>query len=205
MTIQQVQPKRRLPVGAELQPGGGVHFRVWAPKSRTVKVQLLGNEKGAQSTEHELSPDGAGYFSGFVKEAREGQRYLIALHSGAFPDPASRFQPDGAHGPSQVVDPARYSWSDTGWQGVTAEGQVIYEMHIGTFTPEGTWAAAEAQLPALADLGITLLEIMPIADFPGRYGWGYDGVNLFAPTRLYGQPDDCRRFVDREFQNGRGF
>jgi maltooligosyltrehalose trehalohydrolase len=186
-----------------VQPGGGVHFRVWAPKSKTARVQLIGSGHHGNA-ERELNPDGDGYFSGFVKEAKDGQRYMIALDSGAYPDPASRFQPEGVHGPSQIVDPTRFAWTDKGWKGVTAEGQVIYEMHIGSFTPEGTWAAAEAQLGELADLGVTLLEVMPIAEFPGRYGWGYDGVNLFAPTRLYGQPDDCRRFVDRAHSLGVG-
>src|SRR6185437_2282452 len=103
----------------------------------------------------------------------------------AFPDPAARFQPEGPHGPSQVVDPGAFLWSDDDWHGVERTGQVIYEMHLGTFTPEGTWEAAARQLPELADLGVTLLELMPANDFAGRFGWGYDGVNLFAPTRLY--------------------
>jgi maltooligosyltrehalose trehalohydrolase len=109
----------------------------------------------------------------------------------------SRFQPDGPHGVSQVVDPSRFSWADAGWRGIPREQLVIYEMHIGTFTPEGTWEAAARHLPALAELGITAVEMMPVAEFPGKFGWGYDGVDLFAPTRLYGSPDDLRRFVDR--------
>src|SRR5262249_62133182 len=100
-------------------------------------------------------------------------------------------------GPSEVVAPSAFRWSDAAWHGVSLPGQVIYEMHVGTFTPEGTWAAAERQLPELADLGVTVVEMMPVNDFQGRWGWGYDGVNLFAPTRLYGAPDHLRRFVDR--------
>lgn len=99
-------------------------------------------------------------------------------------------------GPSEVVDPDAFSWTDTGWRGLGRHGQVIYEMHIGAFTREGTWRDAIKQLPALADLGVTVLEVMPVADFAGRFGWGYDGVDLFAPTRLYGGPDDFRAFVD---------
>ncbi|MGH7969277.1 MAG: malto-oligosyltrehalose trehalohydrolase, partial [Limisphaerales bacterium] len=120
------------------------------------------------------------------------------------PDPASRFQPDGPHGASEIVDPNRFAWTDQEWQGVPRNGQVLYEMHIGTFTTEGTWAAAAAQLPELKDLGITVIEMMPVADFPGRFGWGYDGVCLFAPTRLYGTPEDLRAFVDRAHNLGLG-
>ena len=122
-------------------------------------------------------------------------RYRLDDSRDLLPDPASRFQPHGPHGPSQIIDPAQFAWTDQAWPGVCLEGQVIYEMHLGTFTPEGTWEAASRELPELADAGITLIEAMPIADFPGRFGWGYDGVNLFAPTRLYGTPDDCRRFA----------
>ena len=117
---------------------------------------------------------------------------------------ASRFQPEGPHGPSQVVDHTRFAWTDANWRGCTLEGQVLYEMHIGTFTPEGTWRAAAERLEALRDIGITLLEIMPIAEFPGKFGWGYDGVDWFAPTRLYGEPDDVRAFIDRAHALGLG-
>ena len=166
---------------------------------------LLGqNEDLADAAESPLEREDGGYWSGLVSEARVGMHYRYQLASGAFPDPASRFQPCGPHGSSRIVDPGGFAWSDEDWRGVSREGQVIYEMHIGTFAPEGTWAAAMAQLPHLAELGITLLEVMPVADFSGRYGWGYDGVNLFAPTRLYGEPDDFRRFVDRAHALGLG-
>src|SRR5690606_30153345 len=110
---------------------------------------------------------------------------------------ASRYQPEGPHGPSQVVDPSTFSWTDAEWRGRPPDEYVIYELHLGTFTRGGTWRSAMAELPALVELGITVLEIMPIADFTGGFGWGYDGVNLFAPSRLYGTPDDARAFVDR--------
>lgn len=146
---------------------------------------------------HPLQAEGNGYFSALIATASSGSLYRYRLDGeAAFPDPASRFQPEGPHGPSRVVDPS-FAWTDAGWKGVSIEGQVIYEMHVGTFTREGTWAAAMEELPELAALGITVLEVMPIADFCGRFGWGYDGVDLFAPTRLYGDPDDMRRFVDR--------
>src|SRR4029077_3384930 len=111
-----------------------------------------------------------------------------------YPDPASRFQPDGPHGPSQVVDGFAFHWRDEKWKGVRIENQVIYELHVGTFTREGTWNAARQRLLELAETGITLIEVMPVADFAGTFGWGYDGVHLFAPTRLYGTPDDFRAF-----------
>jgi maltooligosyltrehalose trehalohydrolase len=194
---------RRLSIGAETLESGGVHFRVWAPRRRSVVVVTEGNES---DREFSLEPERAGYFSGIVEHAADGTLYRFKLDAGEslFPDPASRFQPDGPHGPSRVVDPGKFEWSDAGWQGLTIKGQVIYEMHIGTFTPEGTWASAIAQLPELVRIGITVVEVMPVADFPGRFGWGYDGVNLFAPTHLYGEPDDFRRFVDRAHTLGIG-
>ena len=103
-----------------------------------------------------------------------------------------------------VVDPDAYRWSDGEWKGLTIAGQVLYEMHIGTFTREGTWAAAAEALPELKELGITCLEVMPVAEFPGRFGWGYDGVDLYAPYHLYGTPDDMRRFVDEAHRLGLG-
>ena len=191
--------RRRLPIGAEVDPRGGVHFRVWAPLRTRVDVVL--HENGDKA--HPLVAEGSGYFAGAVASARAGSLYRYRLDGGAaFPDPASRFQPDGPHGPSMVVDPSSYRWKDGHWHGASAPGQVIYELHIGTFTPEGTWRAAEAHLAHLVDIGITMIEIMPIADFPGRFGWGYDGVNLFAPTRLYGTPDDFRHFIDAAHDAG---
>ncbi len=187
---------RRQPVGAEPQPDGTTHFRVWAPKRSRVEVVL---ESGAVALEREAD----GYFSGSAA-APPGSLYRFRLDGGdAFPDPVSRFQPEGPHGPSEVVDPA-FAWSDAEWGGVSLRGQVVYEMHIGTFTPEGTWEAARLQLAELAAAGITLLELMPVADFPGRFGWGYDGVGLFAPVALYGRPDDFRRFVDEAHRLGVG-
>lgn len=144
-----------------------------------------------------LARDTQGYWSGLVPDAAAGTRYRYRLGDGnAYPDPASRSQPEGPHGDSAVVDPARYRWRDADWRGPVAERLVLYEMHVGTFTPDGTWRAAGAKLPHLADVGVTCIEMMPVADFPGRFGWGYDGVDLFAPTRLYGEPDDLRAFVD---------
>ena len=154
----------------------------------------------------DLEPELDGYFSGAITSAAPGMLYCFRLDSGEelLPDPASRFQPDGPHGPSEIIDPASFTWTDKAWQGVSLPGQVIYEMHIGTFTKEGAWNAAAALLPRIAELGVTLLEIMPVADFPGRFGWGYDCVDFFAPTRLYGRPDDFRSFVNRAHELGLG-
>jgi len=191
---------RRLPVGAEPAAGGGVHFRVWAPRRRSVSV-LLDGESDATA----LAAEMGGYFSGVVHKARTGSRYRYLLDDdAAFADPASRFQPDGPHGPSMVIDSTTFQWQHPRWTGVPAARRVVYEMHIGTFTPEGTWVAAQRELPALAELGVTLLEVMPVHDFAGQFGWGYDGVDLFAPTRLYGEPDDFRRFVDTAHGLGLG-
>ena len=207
------RPTRRLPVGAELLPRpqasspGGAHFRVWAPNSTRVTV-LLGGAALPGDCEHEIAlpPDAGagGYYSGHVGEARAGMVYRLQLDHGAYPDPVSRYQPEGPHGPSQLVDPASFPWTDDGWKGVPRAGMVIYELHVGTFTQEGTWQAAMRELPALADLGITMVEVMPVADFSGTRGWGYDGVNLFAPTRLYGTPDDFRAFVNEAHRLGMG-
>jgi maltooligosyltrehalose trehalohydrolase len=194
--VRQSPPivQRRLPIGAEIVPGG-VHFRVWAPLRRAVEV-VLGPDGDKQLP---LTAEPGGYFSGVAPGAGAGTLYRFRLdgETNLYPDPASRFQPEGPHGPSQVVDPDAFAWTDPQWPGAGPEGQVLYEMHVGTFTKEGTWAAAARELPELKDLGVTCLEVMPVGDFPGRWGWGYDGVNLFAPTRLYGTPDDFRRFVDR--------
>jgi maltooligosyltrehalose trehalohydrolase len=154
----------------------------------------------------DLEAEGAGYFSGLIETAGAGALYRFELDDGEklYPDPASRFQPEGPHGPSQVIDPRAFNWTDGEWRGVEIMGQVIYEMHIGTFTPEGTWAAAMRELDELADMGISVIEVMPVADFSGRFGWGYDGVNLFAPSRLYGEPDHFKAFVDRAHALGIG-
>ena len=190
---------RRYPVGAEVARGG-THFRVWAPIRSRAEVLIEG---GATV---ELKAEGGGYFSALVPGVGDGARYRYRLDGGGLllPDPASRFQPEGPHGPSQVVDPTRYEWKDKGWRGITDEGQVLYELHLGTYTPEGTFASAARHLHELAELGVTAVEIMPVAAFPGKFGWGYDGTCLYAPTQLYGTPDDFRRFVDAAHALGLG-
>ena len=194
--------QRRHPIGAEVIGKDETHFRVWAPKAREIDVVL---EDGTSSEPifYPLTPEAGGYFSGAVNVGA-GSRYRFRVNRGEnfYPDPASRFQPQGPHGPSCIVDPRQFRWADTNWPGVTLKGQIIYEMHIGTFTKEGTWCAAVEQLPELARVGITVVEMVPVADFPGKFGWGYDGVNLFAPSHLYGTPDDLRAFIDRAHSLG---
>jgi len=190
---------RRYPVGAEVL-SEGTHFRIWAPAREQVAVVLEGDRSSRL-----LTPEENGYHSVLLTEVGSGARYGFQLdgEDHVYPDPASRFQPDGPHGPSEVVDP-RFDWTEDDWRGLKPEGQVLYELHVGTFTREGTWAAAEEQLPELADLGITCLEVLPVGEFPGRFGWGYDGVNLFAPSHLYGSPSDFRRFVNTAHRAGIG-
>ncbi|MFL6212965.1 MAG: malto-oligosyltrehalose trehalohydrolase [Blastocatellia bacterium] len=205
--MQKISAPRRLPVGAEVLPDGGVHFRVWAPRRASVQVIIEGDAQRGVSREQQivaLEREADGYYSGVVQAIGDGTLYRFKLDADdtLYPDPASRFQPEGPHGPSMVVDPSRFNWTDDDWRGVKIEGQVIYEMHVGTFTPEGTWESAADQLEELARFGITVLEVMPVSEFPGRFGWGYDGVDWYAPTRLYGTPDDFRRFVDRAHRVG---
>ena len=158
---------------------------------------------GAAAGLHPVAPVGDDVFETWVKDAGAGDRYSYILDGGTpLPDPASRFQPDGVHGPSQVVDAASFAWSDERWRPRPAHDLVIYELHVGTFSPEGTFAGVEQRLPYLRDLGITAIEIMPIADFAGARNWGYDGVALFAPSRAYGTPDDLRRLVNAAHAHG---
>jgi maltooligosyltrehalose trehalohydrolase len=172
----------------------GTAFRVWAPRAKHVEVVI------ERSTEPDVralarSPDGT--FSAIVADVHVGDRYRYRLdRERSFPDPASRYQPLGIHGPSMVVDPCAFRWSADRRRGVTLADLLLYELHIGTFSPQGTFAGATARLPYLKNLGVTAIELMPVADFPGSRNWGYDGVSLYAPARCYGTPDDLRRLVD---------
>ncbi len=187
---------RRLPIGAELTPdGAGVAFRVWAPAAKQLAVVI----EAPAARDVALTAEPGGYFSGLVLGLAPGARYRLRMdaRTDLLSDPASRFQPEGPFGPSEVIDPAAFVWTDAAWRGIPRDGHVLYELHVGTFTPAGTWAAAMEVLPYLADVGITTLEVMPVNDFDGPRGWGYDGVNFYAPTRLYGRPDELRAFVNR--------
>ena len=189
---------RRRAIGVEITEGGA-QVRLWAPDHSAVSLAVDGEE-------FPLQREDTGHFAGFVEGLEPGTRYRFRLHDSGdtLPDPASRFQPEGPHGESEIIDPSTFTWSDQGWSGITLHGAVISEIHVGTFTPEGTFAAAAEKLPLLADIGINLIEILPIAEFPGRFGWGYDGVDLYAPSHLYGRPDDFRAFVDRAHAIGMG-
>jgi maltooligosyltrehalose trehalohydrolase len=189
------------PLGAHSTPEG-VRFAVWASAADRVEVMI---EEGADRRPYTLRRDAGGLHTGEVPGLKPGARYWYRLDEGhCYPDPASRFQPDGVHGPSEVVDPATFAWADDHWQGLDPGRLIIYEIHVGTYTPEGTFAALREQLLELAHLGVTAIELMPIADFPGRWNWGYDGVDWWAPSRAYGRPDDLRRLVDEAHRLGLG-
>ncbi|HWH81751.1 MAG TPA: malto-oligosyltrehalose trehalohydrolase [Burkholderiaceae bacterium] len=180
--------------GAELAPGGGVVFRLWAPSVARASVAIESSEARGL---HPMARDADGWHAAHVAAARAGTRYRFAVGGGLrVPDPASRHNPDDAHGASTVVDPQGYRWADTGWRGRPWHEAVLYELHVGTFTPEGTFAAAAARLPELAALGITALQLMPVAEFAGARNWGYDGVLPFAPESSYGTPDELKALVD---------
>jgi len=182
---------------------GGVCFRVWAP-GRAV-VELVLDPDGPAPRHRRLTPEDDGTFTGTFDDVASGDVYAYLLDgAGPYPDPCSRFQPRGVHGPSAVIDPAVFEWSDHHWTGVPLDRAVIYELHVGTFTPAGTFAGVAERLPYLADLGVTLVELMPVADFPGTRNWGYDGASLFAPCRRYGTPDDLRHLVDAAHGLGLG-
>lgn len=172
------------------------HFRVWAPKHQTLSVEVAAMGDSPSLTQA-LIRDEAGYFSGEVLAAAPPRRYSYLLADQVSrPDPASRYQPKGVHGASQIVHPGAFPWTDKAWPGIPKRDLIIYELHIGAFTQAGTFQAAMNQLDALVKLGVTAVEIMPVAQSPGAWNWGYDGVNLFAPRNTYGEPDDFKAFVD---------
>ncbi len=178
---------------------GGVRFRVWAPAAREIRLIV---HDGRARGEH-LLENREGLFESTVDGAGPGDRYSYSIDGGPpLPDPASRFQPAGVHGPSEVIDAGAYRWTDQSWRAHPASDLIVYELHVGTFTPGGTFASARDFLPLLRDLGVTAIELMPIADFAGSRNWGYDGVCLFAPSRAYGRPDDLRALVDAAHANG---
>ena len=181
--------------GAEVQPGGGVRYRTWAP-GKEVGVIVNGRR------EIPLGREPNGYWSAIDREGSAGDRYQYRLVGKTWPDPASHFNPDGVHGAAQVIDPRHFNWNDAGWTAPPLSDLVIYELHIGAFTPRGTFLAAIEKLEYLAAFGITAIEIMPVADFPGERNWGYDGVSLYAPARVYGTPDEFRALIDAAHGHG---
>ena len=190
MSQESLRHAHSMPYGAEID--NGVRFQLWAPLIKSVELVLQGVSQPLKM----VSRSG-GWFETRIAEAEPGDRYEFLLSDGKrCPDPASRYQPFGPHGMSEVVDPRTYEWRNTKWVGRLWHEAVLYEMHMGTFTEQGTFSAAIEKLDHLVDLGVTAIEVMPIAEFPGEYGWGYDGVLLFAPAHVYGRPDDFKAFVD---------
>jgi maltooligosyltrehalose trehalohydrolase len=180
----------------------GVRFRVWAPDHPRVEV-VFEDAGRTRSVPLERLDDGS--FSGLIDQAGPGARYRYRLSGDrVLPDPASRFQPEGVHGPSEVVDPFAFQWTDESWTGVALADLIIYELHVGAFSDPGTFAGVESRLDYLAHLGVTAIELMPIAEFAGRWNWGYDGVDLFAPSHNYGRPEHLQRLVNAAHHQGLG-
>ncbi len=192
-----MQRQHSMPFGCELAEFGA-QFRLWAPSANRVALKLTRGKR-----ELAMSRRDGGWFELHVADARSGDLYQFRIDDTLdVPDPASRFNPKDVHGPSEIIDPLVFTWNDTQWRGRPWEEAVIYELHVGTFTPEGTFAAAEKKLDYLANLGITAIELMPVSDFPGARGWGYDGVLHFAPEAAYGRPEDLKRFVQAAHARG---
>jgi maltooligosyltrehalose trehalohydrolase len=180
-----------MPFGAEIRDDGSARFRLWAPKASSVALQLKNLESALP-----MSKCDEGWFE-LATEAHVGAQYSFKIDGQQLvPDPASRFQPSGVHGPSEVIDPSAYNWRDANWKGRQWDEAVIYELHVGTFSGEGTFAGVEAKLDYLVDLGVTAVELMPLSSFPGERNWGYDGVLPFAPASCYGRPEDLKRLID---------
>lgn len=184
-----------MPFGAEVLEDGLTRFALWAPAAETVDLVL---EDGALPMHGEEDSTFA-----LTTEAGAGARYRYRVDGGQeVPDPASRYQPEDVHGASQVVDPAAFVWSDEHWKGRPWEETVLYELHVGSFSPEGTFAGVEGRLDHLTDLGVTAIELMPLSEFPGRRNWGYDGVLPFAPESAYGTSEDLKDLVQTAHTKG---
>ncbi len=179
--------------GAVARPGGAIRWRVWAPLAQKVELVLI--DEG-QRRVLRMQPEEGGYFRHEAPDVPDGQRYAYRLDDGPErPDPCSLWQPEGVHGPSAVVRPERFAWTDSAWHGVARQDLVFYELHVGTFTPEGTFEAVIPRLPALKELGVTAVELMPVGQFPGGRNWGYDGVLPYAVQNSYGGPQGLQKLV----------
>jgi malto-oligosyltrehalose trehalohydrolase len=189
-----------MPFGAEFQPGGSVRFSLWAPNCQRIGIELIDSAAAATVP---MQPQADGWHRLTTDRAGPGSRYRYILPDGfAVPDPASRYQPADVHGPSEVIDPQLYAWQDHDWHGRPWNASVIYELHIGSFTEAGTFLGAIERLDHLVELGVSVLELMPVADFPGRRNWGYDGVLPFAPDSSYGRPEHLKALVDAAHARG---
>jgi malto-oligosyltrehalose trehalohydrolase len=192
--------QHHMPFGAEVRDDGSVRFRLWAPGAAAVELDL---RDGDGQFRLPMTAANGGWFEIVTGRARPGSRYAFRLPDGlTVPDPASRFQPEDVHAASEVIDPRAFAWHDREWRGRPWEETILYELHVGTFTPQGTFRAAITKLDHLATLGVTALELMPVADFPGRRNWGYDGVLPFAPDASYGRPEDLKALVNAAHARG---
>ncbi|HEY1231734.1 MAG TPA: malto-oligosyltrehalose trehalohydrolase, partial [Ramlibacter sp.] len=190
-----------MPFGATVRPGGGTEFRLWAPGAKQAALALYDKPDATPRLVPAMS-QAEGWWSCVESKAGDGHLYHWRIDDELMvPDPASRHNPHGVHQPSRVVDPRAFAW-DEGWTGRPWQDVVLYELHVGAFTPEGTFAAAARRLQDLKDVGITAVELMPLADFPGRFGWGYDGVLPFAPHAAYGTPEDLKHFIQQAHRLG---
>ncbi len=189
-----------MPFGAECRPDGSVRFRLWAPAANQVKVRL---DRDGKTTRLPLQLCDHGWFEAVTDAAKPGTLYRFQIDDGQeIPDPASRFQPRDVHGPSEVINPHAFDWQDAAWLGRRWEGAIIYELHVGAFTPAGTFASVCERFDYLSDVGVTAVELMPVADFPGLRNWGYDGVYPFAPDSTYGRPEDLKTLVQAAHARG---
>jgi len=189
----------QLPLGANRQPGGAWEFVVWAPDREKVAAHLVGPRERCLA----MTKDRWGYHQVLADDIEPQTRYLYRLDdSHEYPDPASRFQPEGVHGPSEIVDLAAFHWTDADWKAPSIEESIFYEVHVGTYSAEGSLDSLSAHLPELAALGVTTIEVMPIAQFPGSRNWGYDGVFPFAVQNSYGGPLALQRFVNAAHAHG---
>jgi maltooligosyltrehalose trehalohydrolase len=185
-----VKHQHKMPFGAEILDDAAVRFRLWAPRAQSLAVEL-------PSKTLPMSALDDGWFECITREAGPGTRYQFTVdRRDKVPDPASRYQPSGVHGPSEVIHPEAFEWRQNNWHGRPWEETILYELHLGSFSPEGTFAGAERKLDYLAELGITAIELMPLSSFPGQRNWGYDGVLPYAPAAVYGWPDELKHLID---------
>src|SRR5918992_3809195 len=193
--LNRVGARHSMPFGAEVLSDGGVRFRLWAPGAKRVELVLENKSSPMKSAE--------GWFEHTDPQAGPGALYRYRIDGELLvPDPASRFQPRDVDGPSEVIDPHAFQWTDQGWSGRPWNEAVIYELHVGTFTPQGTYNGVKEKLSELANLGVTAIELMPLSDFAGRRNWGYDGVLPFAPDSAYGRPEELKALVQAAHQHG---